>query len=298
MAKKEDHKKTRLAAVIVLSVIVIIAGGFVFYWYITFFHYISTDLASIESTRVSVASKMMGRVAAMSALEGDKVEAGQILVQLDDTDLKSQESQMVAALALAKQNSALVQVNLTRAEADFDRIKQIYSGGYSSKEQYDHAEKNLEAARVQYEIAQGQVDVAGAQLQVLTTQKANTKIAAPISGIISKKNVSPGEIVQPGQAIYVITNLNDIWVTANIEETKVRFIHVDMDAEITIDAFPDTRFKGRIAQIAAAIVPPPFTIGESTKTIQKIPVKIVFDPVPDSLKLLPGMSVEVRIKVK
>ena len=73
-----------------------------------------------------------------------------------------------------------------------------------------------------------------------------------------------------------INNLNDVWVTANLEETKIRMIRPDEPVDINVDAYPGRSFKGKVIQVGSAIVPPPFEIGESTKTTQKIPVKILF----------------------
>jgi membrane fusion protein, multidrug efflux system len=87
-------------------------------------------------------------------------------------------------------------------------------------------------------------------------------------------------------------------VTANFEETKVRHIHIGADAEINIDAYPAHPYKGKVTRISAGIVAPSFSIGEFTKTTQRVPVKIEFTPLPESLILLPGMSVEVKVKVK
>ena len=89
-----------------------------------------------------------------------------------------------------------------------------------------------------------------------------------------------------------------MWVVANFEETTIRLIEPGQQADITVDAYPGTVFKGRVAQIYSAIVPPPFVIGESTKNTQKIPVKITFDQVPEQAVLLPGMSSEVAVTVK
>jgi membrane fusion protein (multidrug efflux system) len=92
--------------------------------------------------------------------------------------------------------------------------------------------------------------------------------------------------------------LSDIWVTANFEETKVGRIHPGQPVEISVDAYPRHPLKGRVTEVAATIVPPPFSIGDFTKTTQRIPVTIMIEQPPDSLRLLPGMSVEVKVRVK
>jgi membrane fusion protein (multidrug efflux system) len=89
-----------------------------------------------------------------------------------------------------------------------------------------------------------------------------------------------------------------VWVTANFEETKISRIRVGAQVEITVDAFGGRVFTGKVALIGAGILTPPFSIGDFTKTTQRIPVKIVFSPAPESLALLPGMSAEVKVRIR
>ena len=295
--KTEGQKSPMLLSGIILVVLLIAGLGYFFYWQGST-NYIGTDEASIEGVHVAVGAKMMGRIRSLAVEEGAKVNAGDLLVQLDDTDLRAQEVQTGAAQNSAQQNLVLAKVNLDRARNDFDRAKTLLDTGNATKEQYDHAAKAMDTANAQYSIAQAQVEAAKAQLGVIETQLGNTRITAPISGVIAKKSMMQGEITQPGQAIYTINDLSQVWVTANFEETKIRLIHTNQPVEVSVDAYPGQPFKARVTQIGTGIVPPPFSIGESTKTTQKIPVKITFDKIPDSVKFLPGMSVEVKIKVK
>jgi membrane fusion protein (multidrug efflux system) len=294
--KTEEQKRPVLISGIILAVLIIAGIGYLCYWVI-FSNYIGTDNASIDGDHVSVSAKVPGRIRSLTVDEGTKVQTGQLLVQLDDIDLRAQETQTSASLNWEKQNLVLAKVNLEKAQSDFERIKTLFNSGNATKEQYDHAANTLEVFKVQYSIAQARINTTQAQLGGIETQLMNTRITAPISGIIAKKSVMPGEVVQPGQAIFTINDLTHIWVTANFEETKIRLIHPNEPVDITVDAYPNYPFKGWVAQVAAAIVPPPFSIGESTKTTQKIPVKILFNRIPASIVLLPGMSVEVRIKV-
>ena len=295
--KTEGQKSPMLLSGIILVVLLIAGLGYFFYWQGST-NYIGTDEASIEGVHVAVGAKMMGRIRSLAVEEGAKVNAGDLLVQLDDTDLRAQEVQTGAAQNSAQQNLVLAKVNLDRARNDFDRAKTLLDTGNATKEQYDHAAKAMDTANAQYSIAQAQVEAAKAQLGVIETQLGNTRITAPISGVIAKKSMMQGEITQPGQAIYTINDLSQVWVTANFEETKIRLIHTNQLVEVSVDAYPGQPFKARVTQIGTGIVPPPFSIGESTTTTQKIPVKITFDKIPDSVKFLPGMSVEVKIKVK
>lgn len=295
--KTPEHKKPILIGGIILAVLFTVGLGGLYYW-INSFKYVYTDDASIDGDHVSVSSKMMGRIRSLTVDEGAKVTIGQLLAELDDSDLKAEETRDSTGLVSAEENVTLSKVNLKKAQDDFDRADLQFKGGVISKEQYDHGKSALDTAKVQYKISLDQVSNTRAQLGMVQTQLKNTRILAPISGIIAKRSVMPGEVAQAGQVIYLINDLNHIWVTANYEETKIRLVHPGQSVKIDVDAYPGRPLKGRVTQIAAKITDPPFQISDTTKTTQKVPVKILLDRVPGSMVLLPGMSVEAKIRVK
>jgi RND family efflux transporter MFP subunit len=294
--KKSVTKRPVLIGGITLGVL-LLAGIVILIVWLVSLGSVSTDDASIEGAHASVSSKTMGRIQTMPKDEGMRVSEGDILATLDDTDLRAQEAQLLAALNNTKLNLSLADVNLKRTKNDFDRITPVYKSGNSTPEQYDHAAKALDAAKVQYSIAEAQIATAKAQLGITETQLSNTKILSPIMGIIAKRNYSVGEIVQPGQPIFVINDLDNVWIVANFEETRISLIKPGAKVDVTVDAYPNYQFKGKVSQVSAGIVPPPFSIGETTKTTQKIPVRIEFTKIPQGATLRPGMSVEVSISV-
>jgi len=296
--RAEKRKKPVILGLIVLLLLAVAGILFGYFWLKDTITYASTDNASIDGEHMNVTSRIPGRIKTMSVEEGVRVKAGQVIVVLDDTDLKAQEKQAAAALNSARQNLALAKVNVNRSESDYNRVKNLYDTKAATKEQMDHAHTALETANAQYAIAQSQVDTAKAQVGIVATQLLNTDIIAPIPGIIARQSLYPGDTVQPSQIICTINNLDSVWVIANFAETKIRKIKVNAEAEIKVDAFPGQKLKGRVDRVSAAIVPAPFSIGEFTKTTQHIPVKIVFTNRDDSLRLLPGMSVEVKVRIK
>ena len=113
-----------------------------------------------------------------------------------------------------------------------------------------------------------------------------------------------GDVVQPGQPIFSVFDVDNAWITANFEETKLSELRVNELVEITVDAYPNYHFVGRIREIGAntaaefSLIPPNNASGNFTKVTQRVPVKIAVENHPSSKPLLPGMSVEVRVKVK
>ena len=143
-------------------ILLAVAGGI--YWYIGQLGYVYTDDAFIDGNKLSVSSKILGRITDLAVDEGDTVKQGQLLVRLDSTDLKAQENQAKAMLDLDQESITLAKVNVEKAQDDFNRAQVQYKDNVIPKEQYDHRQKALEAAKASYNISLTKVGTAQAQL--------------------------------------------------------------------------------------------------------------------------------------
>ncbi len=287
--------------------IIVIAGLIFWFWYKGQLGYVSTDDAYVDGDKLSLASKMLGRITFLFADEGDKVTKSELLVRLDSTDLIAQREQAFNSLKLSEDNILLAQVNLDKARLDFERSKQQYEGKIIPKEEYEHSQSALNAAQAEFNIANTKIGTAKAQLNVINTQLQNTEIYSPMNGVVAKRWVMKGDVVQPGQPIFSIYNIDSLWVTSDLQETDLASIKQGEDVEINVDSYPDHLFNGKVIQIGNntasqfALIPPSNAAGNFTKITQRIPIKISIHPAgtdDSSLKLLPGMSVEVKIKVE
>jgi membrane fusion protein (multidrug efflux system) len=289
---------------VTLLIILLACGGVFWYWYASLRGRVSTDDAYIDAHRAAISSKVLGRIATLAVDEGDHVTKGEPLVRLDDSTGRASRAQAQASLVLAEASASLAKVNLNRAQDDFHRAEMQYRHSVIPKEQYDHAVQTLAAARAERTIAEARVRSAAAQLSVVESDLANMVILSPIDGTVAKRWMLPGDIVQPGQPIYSIYDTTDIWVTANLEETKLAGVHEGDRVTIDVDAYPDIVLQGTIRQIHGyaasqfALIPPNNASGNFTKVAQRVPLKIGFDPAEDVHRLLPGMSVEVTITVR
>lgn len=294
--KKEIRKGPKTIGTIILATLIVvglIAGSV---WGIDAIKYVSTDDAAIDGRQVKLSSKLLGRISKISTNEGARVNENDLLVTLDVTDLQAQEKQATAALASARQNLALSKINRDKTKSDTDRVAKLYANAATTREAYDHAVNALEASEAQLSLAQAQVDTSAAQLGVINAQILNATIRTPISGTVNRITLHEGDLAQPGQTILDVNNLDDIWVTANLEETKIGRIKTGAKVKITVDAYPHRAFDGTVEMIRAGIVAPAFQIGEFTKTTQRIPVKIKLARTNEGFILLPGMSAEVKIR--
>lgn len=328
------NKKNNLKVYIPLTIIVlaIIAGSI--YWYLNYSKYITTDDAHVDSDYVSVSSKILGRVTRIYKQEGDSVKAGELLAELDSTDLLAQKQHALAIKAqtesMKTQSEAkylfdetsikVMEVGLSRAQEDFDRAKNQFAGDVIPKEQFDHAKKTLETAQAQLNAAKSQLQVSksqiassekaiessDAQIEVIETQIRDTRLYAPINGVVSKRWLLPGDIDQAGQSIYTLNNNQKFWIIVFLEETHVGKLRLGQNAKFSIDAFPDVIFTGKIFSIGSStasqfsLIPANNASGNFTKVTQRIPLKISIDAAENgrnlsAFHLLSGMSSVVKI---
>jgi membrane fusion protein, multidrug efflux system len=295
------YQKKRVLIPLFLLVAGLLLGGI--YWYFNIYGSIATDDAYVDADNVNVSSKILGRVTELAVDEGNKVTQGQVIARLDESDLRAQEKQAQAALEYAQRNVQLAHVNLQKVDDDFRRAQVQFDDKIITQEQFAHAKKALETAAVQDKIALAQVDTSQAQLGVITTQLGNCIITAPMDGVVAKRWVLPGAVVQAAQPIYSLYNLEHIWVIANLEETKFAQVKLGEKAYLTVDAYAGKEFSGQVIQLGSntasqfALIPPNNAAGNFTKITQRIPVKISIANEGQS-RLLPGMSVLVKIRAR
>jgi len=176
------------------------------------------------------------------------------------------------------------------------------------------AEADLRAARTapeQVRVIKSRADSAEARVKLaqaaLAQSRLNlqyTTVVAPSAGVVSRKSVEPGQVVQAGQPLLALVSLDDIWVTANFKETQLHGMRPGQPVTISVDAYA-RRYMGHVDSIAAAtgarfsLLPPENATGNYVKVVQRIPVKIVFEKGQDPQHLLrPGMSVVPTVMVR
>ncbi len=158
------------------------------------------------------------------------------------------------------------------------------------------------AIRARAASAQAHVDQLKASLAQAELNLGYTTVKAPTDGVIARKNVNPGQVIQPGQPLFAIVQIDDVWVTANFKETQLAKMKPGQPARVAVDAYGGREFTGQVDSIAAAtgarfsLLPPENATGNFVKVVQRVPVKIVLDDGQNTdLILRPGMSVTPTI---
>lgn len=235
------------------------------------------------------------------------------------------------------------QANYNRVSQDLKRYEQLLAKDEVSRQQYDATVAATQAAQATVDaahaavataeshVAQAQAGVRASatgpqQVQAITAkaksaqaavQRAQavlqqaqlnlqyTTIKAPFAGIVSKRNAEPGQVVQAGQPLISVVNVDDIYVTANFKETQLKNMRPGQSAEIDVDAYGGRGYHGHVTSIGGAtgarfsLLPPENATGNYVKVVQRVPVRIDFDKGQDPNHLLrPGMSVEPTVIVK
>ncbi|GAA4500882.1 HlyD family secretion protein [Hymenobacter ginsengisoli] len=222
--------------------------------------------------------------------------------------------------------------NRTRLQQDLARSTKLRNQDIIPQSEYDAVAANLKATSAQQSTAQDQVSVArnqvaAAQQQVAQAQQqvavaqavvkqrqtdlnnaklqlSYTTIVAPANGIVSRKNVQPGQVVSPGQQLVGLVSSARTWVVANFKETQLENMKVGQPVKLEIDAYPNEEFDGHIESLSAAtgarfaLLPPDNSTGNFVKVTQRIPVKIVLNKEDPAHPLRTGMSVNAIVAVK
>jgi membrane fusion protein, multidrug efflux system len=214
---------------------------------------------------------------------------------------KANADATASALVADQQKLAQAQrnIDITRAQLDAAkaRVAEAQAGVLSAHA--DQKRVQMRSADAQAKIAA--VDRAQASLQAALLNLSYCHIVAPVDGVATHKTVENGQIVQQGQGLLVVVPLKDVWVTANFKETQLRYMRPGQKAYVKVDTYGKT-FSGHVDSLAGAtgavlsLLPPENATGNFVKVVQRIPVKIVLDPIsPDVAILRPGMNVEATV---
>jgi membrane fusion protein, multidrug efflux system len=330
--------RTALLVVVVIALIAAIMPGWRYYKY--FESHVSTDDAYVDGTIALISSRIPGTVVNVYVMDNWHVTGGQLLITLDPRDYqvridqaqaqleraRQSVDQLYAQLEAAKSGTTLAGSQLTQARLDFQRAKELSDQGVLSREAYDQATTSLRVALADTQLANHQlqqaqaalggddvdhsrydrpiVQQAEAQLQDAKLELSYTQIHAPMSGIITRKNVHPGNRIQPGEPLMAMVPVERLYATANFKETQLTDVRVGQPARIEADIYPGYVYQGHVDSISAgtgaafALLPPENATGNWVKVVQRVPVKIVLNkPAPPDKPFRMGLSVEVTIDI-
>lgn len=275
---------------------------------------------SIETARADVATAD----AAVAWAERDSLAAQGRLREAEANDAKAHDDmgrykELVGKDEIARQiydqsvsteraAAAAVETARASAEASQKLVDQRKAQLAQSQSRFAEAgvnaphQREISVANVAAKTADAQV--AGAKVEQAQLNLSYTKIYAPVSGVVAKRSVEVGNRVQPGQQLFLVSQLDDLWVTANFKETQLKHIHPGQHVTVSVDAFGQS-LSGYVESMPAAsgpilsLLPPENATGNYIKVVQRLPVRIRFDKNQEGLdRLRPGMSVVPKVKLQ
>ncbi len=334
-SKRKSRRKWILLALAMVFIIAAVLYGAYYYFVARF--YAATDDAYVHGNKVTLASQIAGTVTSIKVHDTDRVKAGQTVVKLDDTQAKNALAKAKSNLAetvrsvhelyvkvhqqkavIAERHSALAQ-----ARRNYHRDKHLIKAHavtrqkfQQSRSTYHQDQSALNAARAHLAQLQAQTDgttlrhqprvkQAEAKLRSAYLTLARTRIPAPVSGYVAKRNVQVGQHVAPGKSMLTIVPLGQIWVNANFKETDLGSVRIGQPVTVTSDFYgSNVVYHGHVAGIspgsgsAFSLLPAQNATGNWIKIVRRVPVRIALNS--KDLKKHPlrlGLSMHVSINL-
>ena len=332
---KSQQRKKGLSIFILL--LLLIAIGSAAYWFFFIKGFEETEDAYVSGNQVMVSAQVAGNISKINVDNMDPVQAGDVLLELDDTNAKLSFEQAKSNLANAvrqisqlnytvKQLKSAVRANeitLAQAQGNLNRRIQLVKDGAIDKESFQHAKEAVELAKANLMISQNQLEANQAllldgplseqpqiQSAVSNLKQAwlnleRTKIRSPIKGYVARRNAQVGQAVSVGGALMAVVTTDQMWLDANFKETQLTHMRIGQPVEIHFDLYgKDKTFNGKVVGIemgtgsAFSLLPTQNATGNWIKVVQRVPVRIQLDPQQlTENPLRIGLSATVKVNV-
>src|SRR5688572_21806372 len=252
--------------------------------------------------KVDVSADITGRITRIAVREGDLVQKGQFLLQIDPTIYQANMQRATAAMSSAEAGAVQARANRDQSQRSLQRTKELreQNPNLVSQEQLEQAQTAFEIADANLTAAQHVVEQARAGLREARDQLAKTHLVAPMAGRVTRLAVEEGEVAVPGTfsretgLLLTISDLSVIQVKVQVDETDVVRLHLADSVEVTIDAFPDTTFVGRVTKVSdSAILTAAANIGGQNDRAVDYEVEITLANPPREVR--PDLSATARI---
>jgi len=316
------------------SVPLLLVGGATAY-YLANDHYVSTDNAYVQQDKVSISAEVGGRIIDVAVHENDVVNAGDLLFRIDPAPYRIAIEQADAAIAAAQVRVSSLQteyqttgVDIESAredvafyEKEYQRQSALMQAGFTTRARLQAAEHALSDARSRVASAQANatkaraalatgsaapginpaIKAGQAQREQALLNLSRTEVRAPVSGVVSQADrLQPGQMMVQGLPGVTIVASNRSWIEANFKETDLAHMRVGQPAEITFDAYPELKVRGKVSSIGAgtgsefSVLPAQNANGNWVKVTQRVPVRIAITDKPKRA-MIAGLSAHVRV---
>ncbi len=260
-----------------------------------------TASGKIEAdAQVDISADITGRIVQLGVKEGDVVKKGQFLVQIDPAQYESAVKRLEGLLASSQASLVQAQTNRDQSKRQLDRWVEMrkINAALVSSEQVEQAQQQYDVAVASYNAAAANVDQARGSLSEARDQLSKTRIMSPINGRVVRLPVEVGEVAVPGTfsretgRLMTIADLGTILAKVKVDETDVVRVHLADSVEVTIDAFTDSTFTGRVTKISNSATVAASNTGSGDRAVD-FDVEVTLDNPPAGIR--PDLSATARI---
>jgi RND family efflux transporter MFP subunit len=202
-----------------------------------------------------IASQTMGNIVEIRAQEGDRVQGGQILAVIDDSQSRAATEQSAAAVTAAQKEVSSAESELALAESTLKRYQQLYEKKSISPQEFDEIKARSQAAEARRDMARASEAQASAALTQSRTSLANTQIRAPFAGVVTEKKADTGTFASPGMLLFTLEDTRSYRLEAIVDESDIRLVRVGEAVPVLLDSLESAEFRGKVAQIVPAADP-------------------------------------------
>ena len=319
---------------VVLPIVALVAGG---YWWLSGGRYVTTDNAYIGAEKVMITPQVSGAVSRIDVVEGRHVGVGDKLFEIDPAPYRAAVALAEGRVAAAEAEYENLRLSYKSDEdqirmgqeavkvrqSDFDRKSALLSQRAGTAVDLDNSAAALIQARqilafVQQQLDSARIKLGGAldapldafpdymqakaQLEDAQRNLSNTTVLAPIAGVATQvPQIQLGRFIAAGAPVFAVIADRGLWIDANPKESDLTYVHSGLAATVTVDAFPDRTWRGKVGAIAPgtgaqfAILPPQNASGNWVKVVQRVPLRVELDADQDTSDLRAGMSAYVSI---
>jgi HlyD family secretion protein len=252
--------------------------------------------------KVDMSALVMGQIVNLAVKEGDHVKRGQLLLQIDKTQLAAAAQGSEASLEAMRHDLDAARSNAEQAKRDFDRAKGNYDAHILSEAEYQKAKSTLETAQATLAATDQRMHQAMATLAGSRDSLSKTTVTAPIDGIVTTLPIKEGEVTvigtmnNPGTQLLTVSDMGEVEAVMMVDETSVPQVKVGQKAALSIDAYPNTKFQGTVTEVGSSPISktdPDLQALTANSEAINFKVKIRVDTPPETIR--PGFSVTADI---
>ena len=252
--------------------------------------------------KVDLSALVMGQIVNLAVKEGDKVNRGQLLLQIDRAQLAAQTAGRESALAAMRSDLQAAQANAEQARLDYERARRNWEAKILSEAEYQKAKSLYDTAQANLSATQQRLQESGANLAASRDSLSKTTVSAPIAGVVTYLPVKEGEVTvigtmnNPGTQLLTISDMSEVEAVMMVDETSVPEVKVGQKANLNVDAYPNRTFEGVVTEVGSSPIakndPDLLSLTQGSEAINfKVKIRVVNPPETIS----PGFSVTADI---